>query len=311
MGVFKMRLDFIRSGLFVVLAFASAPCFAWGSRGHSVVNYAATDLMSSPAAGFFRANKTALGRLANVPDVAWKTDGHYESERPYHFFHWDVFGNARQANEFNRMVIAQVVQAFGQAHIDDNGSAPWRISQIYERAVAAFKSNDQAKALQMVGVLGHYIGDLANPMHVSKDYDGQSIGRRGVHKYFETTLVDTVPADELSDSAIRDGAEVRINLDRTDLRGTTLEKARQISINESVLALAELDDVLDNFSQNSQNDRALAEHFGPRMGSAAATLAKLWDMIVIEAGVATSLGDRALQVDDPQWFAIDTPMPSR
>jgi len=268
--------------------------------------------MTSPTTEFFKANKPALGRLANVPDVAWKSNGHYESERPYHFFHWDVFGNDRQAGQFNRMVISQVVQAFGQAHLNDNGSAPWRVSQIYERAVAAFKANDRVKGLQMVGVLGHYIGDLANPMHVSQDYDGQSIGRRGVHKYFETTLVDTVPANELADNAVRDGADIRINLDRGDLRGgTCLEQSRQLAINESSLALNELDDVLDNFSQNSQNDRALAEFFGPRMGAAAANLAKLWDMIVIEAGVADSLSAQTIQVEDPEWFAIDVPAPAR
>ena len=283
----------------------STPSFGWGSRGHSVVNNSAADLMTSPAADFFKANKSSLGRLANVPDTRWKGAATYEAERPYHFFHWDIFSRARQSNEFNKMVISQVVQAFGQTHLNDNGTAPWRIGQIYERGVAAFKANNLPKALQMAGVLGHYIGDLANPMHVSEDYDGQSIGRSGVHKYFETTLVDTVPAVELMDNAVRSGASVRNDLDRVNLTGSSVDNARQISINESTLSLAELDDVLDNFSRNSQNDRALEGFFGPRMGAASATLAKLWDMMVEDAGVAHGLDARSIQVEDPMWFAID------
>lgn len=298
--------SFTTLGALAMLGYSDSAS-AWGPRGHTVINEAAVDLMTSPAAGFFARHRKDLGRLANIPDTTWKQAA-YQEERPYHFFHWDVFGETPYANQFNRMVIAQVVEAFGQPHLNDNGTAPWRIGQIFQMAVNALKAKEWERAIQLAGVLGHYVGDLSNPMHVTHDYDGQSIGRRGVHAYFETTLVDTVPVPELLDADVREGAPVRVELDRVALQGSACEQSRQIAINESVISLAEHDDILDNFTRNSQNDEALREFFGPRMGAASATLAKLWDMIAIESGMATRVAQeapRGIQVRDPSWFAIN------
>ena len=42
----------------------------------------------------------------------------------------------------------------------------------------------------MAGVMAHYIGDLSQPLHDTKNYDGQLTGQPGIHAFFETTNID-------------------------------------------------------------------------------------------------------------------------
>lgn len=79
-----------------------------------------------------------------------------------------------------------------------NGTAPWRIKQLYDLAVKAFKKKDYATGLQMAGTMSHYIGDLSQPLHVSKNYDGQNeTGNPGIHKFFESTNIEAADKTKL------------------------------------------------------------------------------------------------------------------
>ena len=48
---------------------------------------------------------------------------------------------------------------------------------------------DLAAAIELGGIMSHYVGDLAQPFHVSADYDGWATGHGGIHAYFETYLL--------------------------------------------------------------------------------------------------------------------------
>ncbi len=48
---------------------------------------------------------------------------------------------------------------------------------------------DLAAAVELGGVMSHFVGDLAQPFHVSADYDGWATGHGGIHAYFETYLL--------------------------------------------------------------------------------------------------------------------------
>lgn len=89
-----------------------------------------------------------------------------------------------------------------------SGSLPWRIGQMSELLIASFR---QVKALQdknasheeiqtevnrvilYSGILAHFVGDLTQPLHITKNYDGGFSDQKGVHSYFETKLVNAQP----------------------------------------------------------------------------------------------------------------------
>jgi hypothetical protein len=49
------------------------------------------------------------------------------------------------------------------------------------------------QALLYAGLMGHFVGDLAQPMHTSADYDGWQREQGGLHAYFESEAVDALP----------------------------------------------------------------------------------------------------------------------
>jgi hypothetical protein len=53
----------------------------------------------------------------------------------------------------------------------------------------------QGQWLLLAGLIGHYVGDLTQPLHVTENFDGQATGQRGVHAYFEEEVVDALYPD--------------------------------------------------------------------------------------------------------------------
>ena len=303
---------FAIAGIMISVSLNSSPCFAWGSKGHFIVNEAAAELTSSPAAEFFKDNKQTLGKFANTPDGLWKRPGVYEKERGTHFFHWDVYKKSNLLGSFDELTLSSVINKKGMAFVDENGSAMFRVAGIYRRLVTALQKKKWEEAIQMAGVLGHYIGDISQPMHVSSDYDGQSIKRPGVHKYFESTLVETVPHDRLTGEVIEDGEKRKSGLARRRGGRPGEGAAKALAMHEGEVSFGELAAVLDHFdASGSQDDRGLKTYFAPRMGFAAAVLAAIWDMAVEESGATSGFPMKALEVEEPKWFPLDSAVASR
>ena len=285
----------------------SSHALAWGNKGHALVNETAADLMTSPAAGFFRAHKPALGRLGNVPDVKWKDPATYNNEKALHFFSWDRYSTADLTGRFDEHLLSHVVRKLGGAFVKENGSAIWRISSIQKKMTEALRAKNWERALQMAGVLGHYMGDLAQPMHMSSDYDGQSIGRRGIHRYFETTLVNEAEGPVLTQRVLEFGAEHRSTLDAgaPDSRGPAQE-ATSVAFEQGMSSYGELPEVLGHFDESTQDDEKLTGMLKVRMGHGAAALAKIWDLAVEESGVTSGFPRENIgQVADPEWFPLE------
>lgn len=287
---------------------AASPAFSWGAEGHRLINKAAAELMESQAAEFFQDHAEELALLATTPDAKWKDRESYAQEAPTHFFQWDVYRNSQLSQTIDRVVLSQAMTSLGAEFVKKNGSAVWRVDQIFQRMVSALKSNDWKAGMQMAGVLGHYVGDLSQPMHDTKDYDGQSIGKRGIHRYFETTLVRKSDPTELKESVVAAGGPMRQNLDSaafvSDDKGSKV--VRMLTVREGQAGFGDLDEVLQEFRGDEPNDDALTAFFAPRMGSAAATLARIWDMAVEQSGVTDAPKVR-LSIDHPKWFPVEDP----
>lgn len=289
---------------------AASTAFGWGQDGHRLINKAAADLMETGAADFFRENAEGLALTATTPDVKWKDRATHAAEAPTHFFQWDVYKNSILSQTIDRVVLSQAMSSLGGEFVKKNGSAVWRVDQIFRRLVNALKSQKWGTALQMAGVMGHYVGDLSQPMHDTKDYDGQSIGRRGIHRYFETTLVDKTDQTALHSSVVDAGGPMRQELDGAAFRSADQgsKVVRMLSVREGKAGFGELDEILDHFRGDEPNDSALMDFFAPRMGSGAATLARIWDMAVQESGTSDWPTSK-IDIDHPQWFPVEDPQP--
>lgn len=190
----------VRFNDLVILASLVFPFYAhgWGSKGHQALAEVGAKLTKQGNV-FWTANAMNIGTLANVPDNKWKSGASAYREKPLHFFQIDYFFT--QPADFDQFPHAygDAVKQYSASILFKNGLAPWRVQQLFDLAVQAFKNGDFATGVQMAGTMSHYIGDLSQPLHVTENFDGKDTGDVGIHAFFETTTLNSLALSDLED----------------------------------------------------------------------------------------------------------------
>lgn len=196
----------------------------WGQIGHYKLGAVACSLASNtklakllkanldrigiPDANLTRANMSDLKPdrfvpLADVPDDVWKKAGHSRpKDKPSHYADMDQPG----AGEFAGKTLLDVCRRESGLSLDTwrrfyesldvkeqhRGILPFRVWQIFNEMVRYVKAGDVTKFICAAGILAHYIGDAAQPLHASSLHDGDPSvpGDAGVHSAFETAMLN-------------------------------------------------------------------------------------------------------------------------
>ncbi|MEK7358270.1 MAG: S1/P1 nuclease, partial [Bdellovibrionota bacterium] len=178
----------------ILVATSSTNAFAWGKRGHSIVCETAANLAAANEAKtmFLALHSFDLGFYCNVPDLVWKKPATYQQEKNNHFMDLEIFDRALGAKAKEAFSLDR--HAFDKAHPDvkeEAGRAYWRVAELevkLGRLADALKKGieDQEKRhkaqvdwLVVAGAIGHYVGDLSQPLHVTENYDGQLTDQKG------------------------------------------------------------------------------------------------------------------------------------
>jgi len=186
-------------------------CIAWGERGHNIVTRVAVRLlpisesfqMTTP----FQRREFMLAHLSNVPDIVWRADNMSRKERglnsPTHYINLDaVVDNPQQIMDFSLgyHTFFDLAKSKGLNLVTNVGTAPWRVEQLHREmtnALISARDSDSAEfiryvnqALLYAGIMGHFVADLANPHHTTRNHDGYLTGNGGLHAYFETHVVN-------------------------------------------------------------------------------------------------------------------------
>lgn len=200
----------------VLIALLSTQLIGWGDDGHRMINRVAAEHEPQSMPQFFRGAVAQLEYLGPEPD-RWRETSEAalkNSQEPDHFIDLERVEGMELPNkryDFYRMLYEKRAQA--KDHADDLlpekvGLQPYITMEVYERLIVAFReyrtlqqmhhSTAQAEqdAIFYAGWLGHYVGDGANPMHTTIQYNGW-VGdnpdgfttRKTVHSDFESTFV--------------------------------------------------------------------------------------------------------------------------
>lgn len=186
-----------------------ASALAWDYAGHRVVNQLALSTLPPDFPGFVQSKEARerIAFLAGEPDRWRNTDEpslkHVNS--PDHYIDLEELEgmNLRpeELTEFRYVFDAQlaaaraahpekfqpVVPARNKEHIREQiGFLPWAIAENYGKLKSAFSylkayeeagtpaeiANAQANAIYVMGILGHFVGDGAQPLHTSRNANG-------------------------------------------------------------------------------------------------------------------------------------------
>lgn len=243
------------------------PAAAWGERGHDIVTRVAVRLLiakvaqGTPLATQFGRKEFMLGHLSNVPDIVWRSQGEAieKVNAPTHFLDIEYLspevtfatlprttsdGLARMRELCAAPPKGYVCPAQGDEKLDASsaGTAPWRTGQLFRMTVEGMKASaasdktDSAaldRAFLAAGVMSHFIGDLGNPYHATRNYDGWETGQGGIHSYFESGMISSYRL--ALDQEVFDAALTGRGLDRTLKQ---IPQSERLALSRDPVALA-------------------------------------------------------------------------
>ncbi|MDO8541093.1 MAG: hypothetical protein Q7S40_11705 [Opitutaceae bacterium] len=192
-----------------IAGLAPVPLHAWDYDGHRMVNQVALASLPREYPQFVHAvaNAERLAFLAgeadrwrNVPDLPLKQyngvdhycDMEYIPEAGLDWatvpsFRYDFVVQFAAGRAANAKRFAPIDPAKNTDHSREwPGLAPWAITEYYGKLRAAFSylkvfeelgtpdeiMNAQANVVYLMGVMGHYVGDCAQPLHTTKHHNG-------------------------------------------------------------------------------------------------------------------------------------------
>lgn len=188
---------------------AGLPASGWHTRGHSIVAEAAVLSLPAEVPAYFRAGAAVAGHTAVDPD-AFKdraTPHLRNQEGPEHYIDFELLKGRplpQTRYEFLKLCAREALEPA------DVGLAPYAIAEWTERLTLAFAEHRkwpknphvQSKSLIYAGLLAHYSGDLAQPLHTTIHHDGRAGAdgkspRSGIHTRVDSLLerLDLKPGD--------------------------------------------------------------------------------------------------------------------
>lgn len=178
----------IRTLALILTLAAALPALAWGEQGHYIVNEAATTALPADMPHFFYKAFPELIWLGYDPD-RWKGGGPSVDavNNPDHFLDYEfVEGLELPSSRYEYIDLLYTSGRLRKHGIENDkpGFVPWRIAELAQKLQVEFRnwrfsqpgSTEQAiierDIIHLAGVLGHYVGDSANPHHATWNYNG-------------------------------------------------------------------------------------------------------------------------------------------
>lgn len=165
--------------LFLIPAIGSG----WGTTGHRFINRHAVVHLPSTMPQFI-AQQAFFEAHAMDADYRRSTD---TAEAPKHYIDIDNYPNFHYITRSLDTLIMQ----YGWSYVRQNGIIPWATVWTLDSLTAQLERGDWNRAYLTASDLGHYVADAHQPLHCTRNYDGQYTGNNGIHSRYESTMITT------------------------------------------------------------------------------------------------------------------------
>lgn len=192
--------------LFMSTMLPPSPALAWWEKGHRIIAANAVAVLPDDVPRFFRDGTAALARLSTQPD-AWRDFGTevLRAGGPEHYLDTEKLTDNPMKLQFEPDRYAALKTYFNMKDTPAGiGLLPYRLLEDYQRLRGTFAQyrkdptnlSIQQEILVYAGLLGHYAGDTAQPLHTTIHFDGRVDKQgtvtkaKGIHARFEGTFVE-------------------------------------------------------------------------------------------------------------------------
>jgi hypothetical protein len=175
--------------LLAAITICSTLFLGWGNVGHRIIN-TKTILSVSSEMSFWGSWSDSLAAHGSDADYRKSSD---PTEAPKHYIDIDNYpefiSNGYISQSFDSLVLQH-----GITFVMNQGILPWAIIKSFDSLQTAFQNNQFHKAMLVAADLGHYVGDMHMPLHITRNYNGQYTGQTGIHSRFESTMINSYNA---------------------------------------------------------------------------------------------------------------------
>ena len=169
----------------VFFLFIMILCSGWGSVGHRKINQHAPASFPHSMV-FLKASWTIF--LADHGSDADIRKGWDPDEEPKHYIDIDDYPEFLINGKIPR-TYDSVCALHGLSFVIDKGTLPWATLIAFDSLKSCFQRQDWNKAGLFAADLGHYVADGHQPLHITKNYDGQYTGQKKIHSRYESQLI--------------------------------------------------------------------------------------------------------------------------
>lgn len=170
--------------IFFLLLFSLIFIYGWGAGGHRIINRRST--FSLPQSMSFLNWADSLAAHSSDADYRKSTD---PNESPRHYIDIDEYPEFISTGRIPQN-LDSLIALHGSNFVYSAGILPFSIIATTDSIRRYFQLQNFQKAMLHAADLGHYIGDGHNPLHITRNYDGQYTNQTGVHSRYETQLIN-------------------------------------------------------------------------------------------------------------------------
>lgn len=320
-------------GLIVCMLFNNSAAFAWGGRGHHTICSAASFLVQEKELKeYLKGHSQKMGHLCNLPDTYWKSLGPEVRAvgDSTHFVDVEVLPIAAEKIPLDYTSIVSQFTGKQNAFKKEDakiisipkefGSNWWRAEQFIRKSASlkeTFAKNlppqnskeEQNDSLPFnsaaydlisyLGLMGHFVGDNAQPFHITADYDGWAAGHGGIHAFYEEAVVNEFDSSLETDVLRKAKTLKKASFLKGDSAVQKMKSLGLLSFSE-IKAIYKMDPLLKKSTLKVDQGmqlrtpaerksaataaKAMRPLITEQMARAAVLLAHLWDQAYREAG---------------------------
>lgn len=280
----------------------SAQSWGWGKVGHISIELTAASLNpNTPLSHLMKNNLESMEYLAMVPDFTWK---HGPTPHPLegqsHFFDVDFYSPGGQPIPQD---ITVLINKYGEDKVLKEGTSPWRMRQMANLLVKVMKKPHPSplEILVVATTMGHYVGDLSQPLHNTSDYDGEAAGVKGIHAYFESLTLEQMNQAQMMAELRQASEEI---LKSVPDKIPPIEAALKLSMTAHAKAKPLLA-TGKKFGLTPQFQHKVRPMIIHSLATSSAVLAKIWYAAWILAGKPDFATGSVGRVPVPDWIPLD------
>jgi hypothetical protein len=177
---------------FFLAAVAILQAFGWGRDAHMFFNRNTVYHLPNNMGLFIQDSSFFALHAADADQRKVSGDTSLFAEYPRHFLDIDDYPDYKNLSHDFESLIA----LYGWERVKSNGTLPWATTWTFDSLVAQLSRGDWSTATLTASDLGHYVADAHQPLHCTRNYDGQFTNNRGIHRRYETDMLS--PAYYLS-----------------------------------------------------------------------------------------------------------------